>query len=767
VVTPFRNGVRGVGVGQHRRSLRTALLRLISALPEGRGLDEEMWRSRHRVVVGILCAHVPALALFGILRGFGVGHSILETAAVGAFAVVAAQPRGGRRLRSVVASTGLMACSALLVHMWSGAIEAHFHFFVMVALLSVYQDWVPFLIALGFVVVHHGLVGALQPTAVYDHADAVQNPWIWALIHGGFVLGAAAANTYGWLASEQDHRRVADVMRRSENTFRALFEDNPQAMWVVDVDTDAVLAVNQTAITAYGYSEEEFLAMRVGDLYPEGSIAEADAVAPARLHRTRSGRVIKVTEHAQRLAFNGRDAWVVVAIDMTERIALEEELRHQAFHDALTGLGNRALFRDRLEHALARQHRARASLAVLSIDLDDFKAVNDAHGHVTGDELLVEIGKRLLAVSRPDDTVARMGGDEFAILLEGVDATDARAVAQRIMTAVRQPLVIDDVDAAVSASVGIAVAHGQVDATTLLQRADIAMYEAKGAGKGRADVFRSGMQSRLLQRSEMAAELRVAVERGELVLEYQPIIDLNADAVEGVEALVRWQNPKRGLIVPTDFIPLAEETGMIVDIGLWVLTEALRQVREWDDTIAMERHPGISVNVSPRQLREPDFVASVLRVLEEARVHPTRLTLEVTEGAMVEDMGQARGCLAQLREAGVRIAIDDFGTGYSSIGYLRSLPLDEIKIDRMFVPGLTQAEGRDLVLALVRLVDTLGVPTVVEGIETATELDYVRALGVDMGQGYHFSRPVSADEVGRLLSGTGLPGAAAQPNVVG
>jgi diguanylate cyclase (GGDEF)-like protein len=734
-----------------RFSLKAALLRLLHALPEGRGLDQEMWQRRHRVVVGILIAHVPALALFGILRGYGVGHSILETAGLSGFAIVAAQPRGSRRLRSVVASVGLMACSALLVHMWGGAIEAHFHFFVMVALLSVYQDWVPFLIALGFVVVHHGVVGAVQPTAVYDHADAVQNPWIWALIHGGFVLAAAAANTYGWLASEHDHRRVATVMSRSELAFRALFERNPQPMWVVNVDTGAVLAVNRAAVSAYGYSEDDFLAMHMSDV--RADVGDVDG--STRVHRTSSGRVIKVVEHQERLSFQGHNAYVVVAVDMTERIALEEELRHQAFHDALTGLGNRALFGDRLEHALARQQRSRMSLAVLSVDLDDFKVVNDAHGHLVGDRLLVETGARMRSLIRPDDTAARMGGDEFAVLLEGVDVDEAQAVAQRMLTALRLPLLVDDTGIAVTASIGIAVAHGNLSATALLHCADVAMYEAKSSGKGRVEVFRAGMQSRVLQRSEMAADLRVATQRGEFFLEYQPIIDLNGDTLRGVEALVRWQHPTRGVIAPDDFIPHAEETGTIVDIGMWVLHEACRQVRAWDQLAGARTGIQLSVNVSPRQLREPHFVRSVLDVLRGAQLEPARLTLEVTEGAMVEDVGQARSCLTQLRAAGVRIAIDDFGTGYSSIGYLRSLPLDEIKIDRMFVPGLVAGEGRDLVLALVRLVDTLGVPTVVEGIETPQELDYVRALGVDMGQGYHFSRPVAPEVIAALLAGTG------------
>ena len=730
-------------------SLRTARERIARALPEGRGLDQDMWQRRHRVVVAILLLHVPGLALFGILRGYGVAHSLLEVSALAAFGIVAAQPRGGRRFRSVVASVGLMVCSALLVHMWDGTIEAHFSFFVMVALLSVYQDWVPFLIALGFVVLHHGVVGALEPTAVFNHTDAVDNPWIWALIHGGFVLAAAAANTYAWLASEEDHHRVAAVMQRSEQAFRALFERNPQPMWVVATDTGSILGVNRAAVSAYGYSEGDFLRMNIADVRADSG----DSGEDMHLHRTSNGRVISVLEHEERISFQGDDATVLVATDMTDRIALEEELRHQAFHDALTGLGNRALFRDRLEHALARQQRSASPLAVLSVDLDDFKAVNDAQGHVIGDKLLVEIGLRLRSVLRPEDTAARMGGDEFSVLLEGVDSDEAWGIAERMLLALRQPLLIGDTDTGVSASIGIALASGGLDATALLQHADLAMYEAKAAGKGMVEMFRDGMQLRVRQRNEVAAELRVAAQRGELYLDYQPIVDLTSQSVKGVEALIRWRHPTRGIIAPGDFIPVAEETGAIVDIGMWVLEQACSQLREWDDLRSPEERLRLSVNVSPRQLREPGFVPAVLRVLRATDLEPSRLTLEVTEGAIVEDVGHAHSCLSELRAAGVRIAIDDFGTGYSSIGYLRTLPLDEIKIDRMFVPGLAEGEGRELVLALVRLVDTLDVPTVVEGIETAQELDYVRALGVDLGQGYHFARPMPPSRIAELLTG--------------
>ena len=741
----------------------TALRRLASNIPEGRGLDSSMWQRRHTVVVAVLWLHVGGLALFAMARGYGVAHSALEASSLAVFGLVATQARGGRRFRSAVAACGLMLSSALLVHLWDGVTEAHFHFFVMVALLSVYQDWVPFLMALGFVVLHHGAVGVLAPRAVYDHTDAVDHPWVWALIHGAFVLAAAAANTYGWLTSEDDHRRAVDAARRSEEAFRALFERNPQPMWVFDVTTGEIIDINSAAVSYYGFSRDEFLNRRVNEILDPQDLAELVRVGGSQhsgrdsrvwVQQTKSGRAVKVVGHAERLTFQGRDARVVVIFDMTDRISLEDELRHQAFHDALTGLGNRELFRDRLDHALARRRRGGGPLAVMTIDLDDFKAVNDAHGHLAGDRLLVEVGARLREELRPEDTVARMGGDEFALLVEGVSTGDLIRLANRLLRSLQQPVAVGDTSVRTTASIGVAIDRGKAsDGASIMRNADVAMYEAKFGGKGRCEVFRPGMRSRVLQRTEIAAELRDALERDELYLEYQPIVDLATGHIGSVEALLRWRHPERGIVGPVEFIPIAEETGIIVDIGAWVLRTACAQLSAWIASGTCDPAMCVSVNVSPRQLRESDFISVVTGTLGETGVPPAQLTLEVTEGAMVEDMVQARGSLAGLRGAGVRIAVDDFGTGYSSIAYLGSLPLDAIKVDRSFVAGLTgKGDGRELVLALVRLVDTLNATTIMEGVETAEERDYVESLGVDGAQGYFFSRPVGPEALAELLA---------------
>jgi diguanylate cyclase (GGDEF)-like protein/PAS domain S-box-containing protein len=738
---------------------------LISLLPKGRGLDEEMWARRHRVIVSVLAMTAVGLAIFGIARGYGVTHSILEASMLGAAALAAGQPRGPRRVRSAIAASGLMAASALLVHLWGGAIEGHFLFFVFVALLSVYQDWVPFLIALGFVVIHHGLLGVLVPSAVYDHADAIEQPWIWALIHGAFVLGAAAANTYGWLSSEEDHRRAAWGLLRSEATFRALFDRNPQPMWVYDAQTLEILSVNNAAVKHYGYSKDEFLAMRLNDIVvpePNATLKSMalgdtdDGELGISKHRINGGRIISVIGHSDDLEFQGRDARVQVLMDVTERMGLEDELRYRALHDSLTGLGNRDLFRDRLEHALTRE-RGQASIAVATLDLDGFKAINDAHGHSVGDSLLVEVGHRIRHAIRPEDTAARMGGDEFSLLLEGVDTHHASQLVDRLQSIIGKPIMCDGLELVVTASVGIASGKGlTLTAADALRRADLAMYEAKAAGKGCQRVFRRGMQSTMLHRTEMAAELRGAVERGELFLEYQPLVDLRSKSAHGVEALVRWQHPGRGVVAPAEFIPVAEETGLINEIGLWVFKTACRQLAEWRRDTAWGAHISLAINVSPRQLREPSLEDSLQKILAATRIPAAQITVGVTETAVVEDIEQARNCLKGLRALGIKTAIDDFGSGYSSIGYLNTLPLDEIKLDRVFAGKLARGENKDLVVALVRLVDTLGVTTVIEGIETREEFDYACALGFDRGQGFYFARPVAPEQIPKLM-GVSLP----------
>jgi diguanylate cyclase (GGDEF)-like protein len=398
-------------------------------------------------------------------------------------------------------------------------------------------------------------------------------------------------------------------------------------------------------------------------------------------------------------------------------------------------------------------------LAVLFVDLDDFKTVNDSLGHGAGDELLVRVAERLQRALRPGDTIARMGGDEFAVIVE--DQTDAAApveVGQRLLAALNAPFANEGKELFVHASAGVAVSTSQqTTAEELLRDADLAMYMAKSNGKNRLELFQPSMHSAALARLSLKGDLERALERDEFVLLYQPIMRLGSGQLSGVEALVRWNHPRRGLISPLDFIPLAEETGLIVPLGRWVLEQACRQAVTWDAAGATSLT--MSVNVSGRQVQEPGFVDEVAAVLAGTALPPQRLTLEFTESVLMRDANATAGMLAQLKALGVRLAIDDFGTGYSSLSYLRRFPIDVLKIDASFVAAMSSGSDQTaLVRSIVKLGETLHLETVAEGIEQPAQLSDLRSLGADLGQGYFFARPLSADDVSAML---------ADPTVVG
>ena len=405
--------------------------------------------------------------------------------------------------------------------------------------------------------------------------------------------------------------------------------------------------------------------------------------------------------------------------DVTDRKKLEEELEQQAFFDSLTGLSNRAVFRDRLDHALTRTARGGHELAVLLLDLDGFKLVNDSLGHDAGDELLVAVGHRIQECTRESDTVARLGGDEFVILMEeDVNETRALALANRLLEQLRSPFELRGREMFIGASVGLAVDTGGTSKTEeLIRNADTAMYAAKNSGKGRCEVFRPAMHQRAVEFFEVQADLQVAIGRGEFLLHYQPIVDMESGQIEGVEALARWLHPTRGLLMPISFIPVAEETGMIVPLGVWVLGEACRQTAAWRRMHPSASNMWVSVNLSTRQLFEPDLVERVADVLSESGLDPSALILEITEGSLMQDVTQTAVKLRGLKELGVRLALDDFGTGSSSLGYLRTFPVDLLKIDKSFVDEMAGAgsEGSALVRAIIELASTLHLATVAEG----------------------------------------------------
>jgi diguanylate cyclase (GGDEF)-like protein len=446
---------------------------------------------------------------------------------------------------------------------------------------------------------------------------------------------------------------------------------------------------------------------------------------------------------------------VVNARDVTERTRLEAELERRALFDSLTGLPNRAVFRDRLEHALARTARRPETLAVLLLDLDGFKLVNDSLGHDAGDELLVVLGGRIAGCARSSDTVARLGGDEFAILLEdAVSEASALALAERILAALKQPFEVRGREVFVGASVGIALdedAKAQPD--DLIRNADTAMYAAKADGKGKCVVFQPAMHRRTVEFFEVQADLQRALIRGEFALHYQPIVDFRTGRIDGLEALVRWNHPTRGLVMPGGFIPVAEEAGMIVPLGVWVLGEACRQTAEWRRRLDGAADLWISVNLSTRQLLEPDLIDRVAEVLRESTLDPSALVLEITEGALMEDVEQTSFKLHALRGLGARLALDDFGTGSSSLGHLRQFPIDVLKIDKSFVDGVADpsSDAGALVRAILELARTLRLSTVAEGIELPEQHEQLAAAGCDWAQGYLFAKPMPPEQLEEIL----------------
>ena len=434
--------------------------------------------------------------------------------------------------------------------------------------------------------------------------------------------------------------------------------------------------------------------------------------------------------------------------------SLEERLVHQALHDPLTGLANRVLFRDRVEHARSRAARGER-VAVLFLDLDNFKSVNDSLGHAEGDRLLEVVAGRLLQATRGCDTVARLGGDEFGVLLEGMtQEPDVVVIVERITASLRRPVALLGREVLVSASIGVAHVEMAQGVDEVLRNADLAMYRAKAAGRGGHEVFEPGMHTAVLERLELESDLRRAIEFGEFRLLYQPIVELDSGQTIGVEALLRWEHPTRGLLAPLSFVPLAEETGLIVPIGRWVLGEACRQGRRWQLDTPDGRAPSLSVNISGRQLLEPTLAADVAQVLAESGLEPALLTLEITESVLMRDTEATLATLHELKALGVRLAIDDFGTGYSSLSYLQCFPIDVLKIDKAFIEGVARG-GSDAVLArtIVTLADLLRLSTVAEGVERDDQRTHLMALGCSRGQGYLFARPLDAEDVRTLLHG--------------
>ncbi len=563
------------------------------------------------------------------------------------------------------------------------------------------------------------------------------------------------------------------LRRRSEARFSSLVQNSSDVVMVVAADS-SMTYVSPSVERVLGHGHEQLTGSKLTDhVHPEDKAQvlqfltsgdrDGDDPRPALtefrlLHRDEHW--LHVESQRTNLLNDPNVNGIVLNIrDIGERKAFEEQLQHQAFHDRLTELANRALFRDRVEHALERQTRDGRPVSVLFLDLDDFNTINDTLGHALGDQVLKEVAQRLTGCLRAADTAARLGGDEFGILLEdGGVGFEAVEVASRIMAALEAPIRLGGKTVSVRASIGIAAARpGEEGAPQsgeeLMRNADVAMYMAMEAGKGRYQLFEPAMHDTALRRLELKADLQRAIDNGEFVLYYQPVIELETGAIIGLEALIRWNHPERGLVPPLEFIPLAEETGLIVPIGGWVIQEACRQAVLLHDRLPVEPPLHMAVNLSARQLQRQEIVGEIGEILTETGLDPGLLILEITESVMMKDVKLSVQRLTELKEIGVKLAVDDFGTGYSSLNYIQQFPVDILKVDKSFVDAFsTDPRKSALTATILKLASDLDLRPVAEGIERADQLERLLALHCDLGQGFYFAKPLPMEGVDGLLA---------------
>lgn len=599
----------------------------------------------------------------------------------------------------------------------------------------------------------------------YPCHSPIEQRWFRMLVRPFSENGAGGAVVMHVNITE--HATAAEKVRASENRYQRLFETALDGILILDHATRKITDANPFIMELLGYSRDELIGKELWEIGlsrdKEASISAFQALQETGYTRydnlpleAKNGQLHEVEFISNVYEENGQHVIQCNIRDITARKASEQRIIHEAFHDLLTGLPNRALFIEHLRKAIAHSERHDSYLyALLYLDLDHFKFINDSLGHTTGDQFLVATARRLETTLRPEDVVARMGGDEFTILLNDIKSIhDATRVANRVHDSLALPFHFNGRDVSTTTSIGIALSTTEYKgAEEVLRDADTAMYRAKALGRGRHEIFNRSMHESVVAKLKLETDLKLAVERDEFCLHYQPIMSLKTNRLTGFEALIRWQHPERGLVAPNDFIPTAEETGLILPIGNWVLYEACRQLREWQVRWQGEQPLTINVNLSAKQFSQVELVQQVESVLDRTGLDARSLKLEITETAVMEKAEVATAMLWQLKELGVKMHIDDFGTGYSSLSYLHRFPVDELKIDGLFVRRMgADDESSQIVATIVQLAHNLGMEVTAEGVETVEQLSHLRALFCEYGQGYYFSGPVAAESATQMLA---------------
>ncbi|GAA4601449.1 diguanylate cyclase (GGDEF)-like protein/PAS domain S-box-containing protein [Actinoplanes octamycinicus] len=725
-------------------------------LPTGGKLRAEDWTARHRLLTVILAVVVVVVTVFGVL-GPGDGVTLLATDLLVLPCVVAATLLPHRRLRSVCVALGFTVACAGFVSLSNGLTEAHFAFFVAVAALALYRDWAPFGAFLVATTLHHGVFGVLIGGHTYDHSSAKAHPLVWAALHGLAVLLAAGFQVVQWGLTEAEERRAQDNLEESQAQLTVAFDETPVPMAMFAPD-GLVLRTNAAYRQWLRLPDELPAGLTVRDLplvpigeasaFPEAVVSRDPLTLVRQYRRTDDGSLIWVQVHSTPLHDKkGRLRFVFAhCMDITNSRNHEAELRRQVRHDSLTGLLSRKAF----EHDLAELLAGREPVSVIYLDVDRFKSVNDGSGHAAGDDVLRALAGRLSSVVPPGALLARLGGDEFVAALTGPPAHGLR-LGQEILAAMGEPLDVAGCPLPVSVSIGVASEHGAEHADDVVLAADTAMYAAKRAGGNRIEVFTEDMRVSVHERLAAEARLREALAGHlpwTLPLWFQPVVSTVTGQIIGAEALVRMRTPDGKILSPYHFIGAAEETGMIVPLGQHVLRSAVEHLIYWSGHLGY-----VSVNVSPRQLAEPDFVPALAGLLaEHPELDPSRLVLEITETAMLASTVDVSERLATIKRLGVRIALDDFGTGYSSLTWLKSVPADVVKLDRSFVAGLAEDQRKSSIIsAVLWLARSLGMSTIAEGVEEPADWTALQAAGCPAVQGYFFSPPRPPEEFQEML----------------